>query len=83
MTNHVQMRGLIERHRVRTAERIQREKQMLDLFAINERRLGRELAEAVGVSVRAVHRSICRLRAEGHRIGAARGYGYVYSGGPK
>lgn len=79
----LKMRGLIERHRVRTQERIEREKQLLDLFAVQSHRIGRELAEKLGVNVLTVHRTISRLRADGHRIGGGRGYGYLYSGGPQ
>jgi len=77
------MRGLTDRNRVRTLERIEREKQLLDLFAVQSHRVGRELAEKLGVNVLTVHRTISRLRANGHRIGGGRGYGYLYSGGPQ
>lgn len=80
---NLKMRGLIERQRVRTRERIEREKQMLEMFAANNHRLGRELARALSVNILTIRRTIYRLRESGHRIGGAKGYGYVYFGGPK
>lgn len=83
MSNEAKLSGLRARHRVRTAERRERDKAILELFAQKDRQLGKDLARILSVDIITIRRAIDRLRATGHRIGGARGYGYVYFGGPK
>ncbi|MBJ6722400.1 HTH domain-containing protein [Bacillus sp. PR5] len=83
MNMEAKLRGLRERHRVRTAERRQRDNAILELFAQKDRQLGKDMARALSVNILTIRRAIYRLRESGHRIGGAKGYGYVYFGGPK
>jgi predicted DNA-binding transcriptional regulator YafY len=50
---------------------------VLDLLCVGGAFSSRQLGDAVGVSPRTIHRDITMMRADGHRIEGAAGFGYM------